>query len=134
MSKKFSQYSDYFRVEKRDLFHQSIKNLSSNFDKCNDLLLNEIKTGEVLDLKSWAKILICYFNFSFSLIKYQKDIFSEMHFIKNENLNLKQKLFLQEVDLTTKNKDINDINKYIMQYDLTNKVKYGKRRNYPKGN
>ena len=128
MSKKFSQYSDYFRVEKRDLFHQSIKNLSSNFDKCNDLLLNEIKTGEVLDLKSWAKILVCYFNFSFSLIKYQKDIFSEMHFIKNENLNLKQKLFLQEVDLTTKNKDINDINKYIMQYDLTNKVKYGKKK------
>ena len=128
MSKKFGQYSDYFRVEKRDLFHQSIKNLSSSFDKCNDLLLNEIKTGEVLDLKSWAKILICYFNFSFSLIKYQKDIFSEMHFIKNENLNLKQKLFLQEVELTTKNKDINDINKYIMQYDLTNKVKYGKKK------
>lgn len=128
MSKKFGQYSDYFRVEKRDLFHQSIKNLSSSFDKCNDLLLNEIKTGEVLDLKSWAKILVCYFNFSFSLIKYQKDIFSEMHFIKNENLNLKQKLFLQEVELTTKNKDINDINKYIMQYDLTNKVKYGKKK------
>jgi hypothetical protein len=128
MSKKFSQYSDYFRVEKRDLFHQSIKNLSSNFDKCNDLLLNEIKTGEVLDLKNWAKILVCYFNFSFSLIKYQKDIFSEMHFIKNENLNLKQKLFLQEVELTTKNKDINEINKYIMQYDLTNKVKYGKKK------
>jgi len=128
LSKKFGQYSDYFRVEKRDLFHQSIKNLSSSFDKCNDLLLNEIKTGEVLDLKSWAKILVCYFNFSFSLIKYQKDIFSEMHFIKNENLNLKQKLFLQEVELTTKNKDINDINKYIMQYDLTNKVKYGKKK------
>jgi len=128
MSKKFGQYSDYFRVEKRDLFHQSIKNLSSSFDKCNDLLLNEIKTGEVLDLKSWAKILVCYFNFSFSLIKYQKDIFSEMHFVKNENLNLKQKLFLQEVELTTKNKDINDINKYIMQYDLTNKVKYGKKK------
>ena len=128
MSKKFSQYSDYFRVEKRDLFHQSIKNLSTSFDKCNDLILNEIKTGEVLDLKSWAKILVCYFNFSFSLIKYQKDIFNEMHFIKTENLNLKQKLFLQEVDLTTKNKDINDINKYIMQYDLTNKVKYGKKK------
>ena len=128
ISKKFEQHSDNFRVEKREIYSFNLKNYYRSFDKFNDLLLNEIKTGEILDLKTWAKILIYYFHLSYNLIKYQKNIFSEMHFMKNENLNLKQKLFVQEGELNVKNKDINDINKYIMQYDLTNKVKYGKKR------
>ena len=128
ISKKFEQHSDYFRVEKREIYSFNLKNYYRNFDKFNDLLLNEIKTGEMLDMKTWAKILIFYFNMAFSLIKYEKNIFSEMHFMKNENLNLKQKLFSLEGELNIKNKDINDINKYIMQYDLTNKVKYGKKK------
>ena len=43
-------------------------------------------------------------------------------------MNLKRKNFLQEGELSNKNKDINDINKYILHYDLTNKVKYGKKK------
>ena len=128
MYKKFEQNSDYFRVEKRDIYALNLKNVTKSFDKCNDYLLNEIKTGVILDIKIWAKILIYYFNIFFNLIKYQKNIFNEMHFMKNENLNLKQKLFSLEGELSTKNKDINDINRYIMQYDLTNKVKYGKKK------
>ena len=96
ISKKFEQHSDYFRVEKREIYSFNLKNYYRNFDKFNDLLLNEIKTGEVLDMKTWAKILVFYFNMAFSLIKYEKNIFSEMHFMKNENLNLKPKLFLLE--------------------------------------
>ena len=128
MYKKFEQYSDYIRVEKRDIYALNLKNVTNSFDKCNDYLLNEIKTGVILDIKIWTKILIYYFNIFFNLIKYQKNIFNEMHFMKNENLNLKQKLFSLEGELSTKNKDINDINRYIMQYDLTNKVKYGKKK------
>ena len=128
MYKKFEQYSDYFRVEKRDIYALNLKNVTNSFDKCNDYLLNEIKTGVILDIKIWAKILIYYFNIFFNLIKYQKNIFNEINFMKNENLNLKQKLFSLEGELSTKNKDINDINRYIMQYDLTNKVKYGKKK------
>ena len=128
ISKKFEQHSDYFRVEKRKIYSFNLKNYYRNFDKFNDLLLNEIKTGEMLDMKTWAKILIFYFNMAFSLIKYEKNIFLEMYFMKNENLNLKQKLFSLEGELNIKNKDINDINKYIMQYDLTNKVKSGKKK------
>ena len=128
ISKKFEQHLDYFRVEKREIFTFNLKNYSNSFDKCNDFLLNEIRTGEILDMKTWTKILIYYFNFSYNMVKYIKNIFSEMHFMKNENLNLKQKLFSQEGELNIKNKDINDINKYIVQYDLTNKVKYGKKK------
>ena len=128
ISKKFEQHSDNFRVEKREIYTYNLKNFSESFDKCNDLLLNEVKIGEILDMKTWVKILILYFNLSFNLIKYLKNIFKEMHFMKNENLNLKQKLFSLEGELSIKNKDITDINKYIMQYDLTNKVKYGKKK------
>ena len=128
ITKKFEQHSDNFRVEKREIYSFNLRNFSRSFDKFNDLLLNEIKTGEVLDMKTWAKILVYYFNMAFSLVKYEKNIFSEMHFMKNENLNLKQKLFSLEGELNIKNKDIADINKYIVQYDLTNKVKYGKKK------
>ena len=126
--KKFEQYSDYFRIEKREIFSQSIKNITKSFDKCNDFLLNEIKTGEIFDAKSFSNILVYYFNFSLNLIKYQKYIFGELYFLKTENMSLKRKNFLQEGELSTKNKDINDINKYILHYDLTNKVKYGKKK------
>ena len=128
ISKKFSQHSDNFRVEKREIYTYNLKNFSESFDKCNDLLLNEVKLGEILEMKTWVKLLTLYFGFSFNLMKYLKNIFIEMHFMKNENLNLKQKLFSLEGELNIKNKDINDINKYIMQYDLTNKVKYGKKK------
>ena len=128
ISKKFEQHIDNFRVEKREIYSFNLKNYYRSFDKFNDLLLNEIKTGEILDMKTWAKILIYYFNLSYDLVKYQKYIFNEMHFMRNENLNLKQKLFVQDGELNAKNKDINDINRYIMQYDLTNKVKYGKKK------
>ena len=128
ISKKFSQHSDNFRVEKREIYTYNLKNFSESFDKCNDLLLNEVRLGEILEMKTWVKLLTLYFGLSFNLIKYLKNIFIEMHFMKNENLNLKQKLFSLEGELNIKNKDINDINKYIMQYDLTNKVKYGKKK------
>ena len=51
-----------------------------------------------------------------------------MHFLKNENIVLKQKLHGTGNELNIRKKDINDINKYIIQYDLTNKVKYKKKK------
>jgi hypothetical protein len=128
MCNKFELCTDYFRVEKRDIYIQNLKSMSKSFDKCNDYLLNEIKTGDVLDTKNWSKILLNYFNFTHDLIKFQKNILNEMHFMKNENLSLKQKLFSCEGEVNIKNKDINDINKFIVQYDLTNKVKFGKKK------
>jgi hypothetical protein len=128
MCKRFEQCNDYFRVEKRDIYALNLNNFSKSFDKCNNYLLNEIKTGNILDHQIWANILINYFNFTYNLIKFQKYVINEMHFMRNENLNLKQKLFSLEGEVKVKNKDINDINKYIMQYDLTNKVKYGKKK------
>ena len=112
MSKKFEQCNDYFRVEKRDIYAQNLKNLTRSFDKCNDYLLNEIKNGDVLDNIIWENILMNYFNFTYSLIKFQKNVFNEMHFMKNENLNFKQQLFALEGEVNIKNKDISDINKY----------------------
>ena len=128
MCKKFEQFSDCFRVERREIFSQSMKNFTRSFDKCNDFILNGIKTGEIFDLNIFVKNLVLYYNFTLNLIKYQKNVFKEMHFLKTENMNLKKRAFLIEGELTTKIKDINEINKFIVQYDLTNKVKYGKQK------
>ena len=79
-------------------------------------------------MDSWSKILLQYHNLSFHVIKFQTYAFKEMHFLKNENLSFKQKLYSLEGELNAKKKDINDINKYIIQYDLTSKVKYKKKK------
>ena len=128
IAKKFSYSMDFFRVEKRDIFSLYMKNLTMAFDSCNDFFINQIKEGDILEFDSWSKILLQYYNLSFHVLKFQSYAFKEMHFLKNENLSLKQKLYSLENELNVKKKDISDINKYIIQYDLTSKVKYKKRR------
>lgn len=128
IAKKFSYSMDFFRVEKRDIFSLYMKNLTMAFDSCNDFFINQIKEGDILEFDSWSKILLQYYNLSFHVLKFQSYAFKEMHFLKNENLSLKQKLYGLENELNMKKKDISDINKYIIQYDLTSKVKYKKRR------
>ena len=128
VAKKFSYSMDFFRIEKRDIFSLYMKNLTSAFDVCNDFFINQIKEGDILGLDSWSKILLQYYNLSFHVIKFQNYAFKEMHFLKNENLTLKEKLYSVENELKTKKESINKINKYIIQYDLTNKVKYKKKK------
>ena len=119
---------DFFRIEKRDIFSLYMKNLTEAFDSCNDFFINQIKEGDILDNNTWSIILSQYYNLSFHVIKFQNYAFKEMQFLKNENLSFKQKLYSVEGELNIKKKDINDINKYILQYDLVNKVKYKKKR------
>ena len=128
IAKKFSYSMDFFRIEKRDIFSLYMKNLTMAFDSCNDFFINQIKEGDILEFDSWSKILLQYYNLSFHVLKFQSYAFKEMHFLKNENLSLKQKLYSLENELNIKKKDISDINKYIIQYDLTSKVKYKKKR------
>ena len=126
--KKFLNTMDFFRIEKRDIFTLYMKNLTNAFDNCNDFFINQIKEGDILNLERWTKMLMEYYNLSFHVIKLQSYAFTEMHFLKNENIVLKQKLHGTENELNIRKKDINDINKYIIQYDLTNKVKYKKKK------
>ena len=128
IAKKFAYSMDFFRIEKRDIFSHYMKNLTEAFDSCNDFFINQIKEGDILNMDSWSKILLQYHNLSFHVIKFQTYAFKEMHFLKNENLSLQQKLYGLENELNTKKKDLNDINKYIIQYDLTSKVKYKKKK------
>ena len=128
IAKKFAYSMDFFRIEKRDIFSLYMKNLTASFDSCNDFFINQIKEGDILNSDSWSKLLIQYYNLSFHVIKFQNYAFKEMHFLKDENLLLKQKLYGLDNELKAKKKDINDINKYIIQYDLTSKVKFKKKK------
>ena len=128
LAKKFIYSMDFFRIEKRDIFSLYMKNLTEAFDSCNDFFINQIKEGDILDNNTWSIILSQYYNLSFHVIKFQNYAFKAMQFLKNENLSFKQKLYSVEGELNIKKKDINDINKYILQYDLVNKVKYKKKR------
>ena len=128
IAKKFQYSMDFFRVEKRDIFSHYMKNLTMAFDSCNDFFINQIKEGDILDTDSWSKILLQYHNLSLNVIKFQSYAFQEMHYLKNENSSLTEKLHSLENELETKKEDINKINKYIIQYDLTGKVKYKKKK------
>ena len=125
---KLEQVKDCFRVDYRDLYCGSVKNLTKYFDKCNGFLLNEIKVDEILDYDNWLCILSYLFNFCAQVNKIQKYFAEELHFIKNENLIIKQKMLSQDGELQTKNKELFEINDYILKYDLTTKIKYGKKK------
>ena len=123
--KKLNLFTDCFRVNFRELYNASIKSLIRYFDICNNFLLNEIKLDEK-NFNSWMNLLNYIYNFCFHTSKIQKFFYDELFYLKNENLTLKQKLINLETELNTKSKEINEINKYIIKYDLNSKIKTGK--------
>ena len=123
--KKLNLFTDCFRVNFRELYNASIKSLIRYFDICNNFLLNEIKLDEK-NFNSWMNLLNYIYNFCFHTSKIQKFFYDELFYLKNENLTLKQKLINLETELNTKSKEINEINKYIIKYDLNSKIKIGK--------
>lgn len=126
--KKFNHYTDYFRIEKREFYSFSLTSLINSFNSYSNYLLNDIKSGVILNSTKWNQLLLFYFNLSHNLLKYQRHIFSEFSYLRDENINLRQRLSAREEELTTKNKDIELVNEYILKYDLNTKVKYGKKK------
>ena len=131
--KKLPQITDCFRVNFRELYNASVKSLIRIFDFCNNFLLNEIKIGDNLDTNFLAAIYLNAYNFCIKNLKIQKFFVDELYYLKNENLNLKQKLNFQENELNQKNKEINEINKLINKYDLNSTVKIGKKLEFNVG-
>ena len=123
---KLNLITDCFRVNLRDLYSSSIRTLIKNFDSCNNFLLNELKVDEN-NQNFWTTILSYLHNFCFQTSKIQKFFYDELHFLKNENLALRQKLINQETELNTKTKELSQINKLIIKYDLNSKIKSGKK-------
>lgn len=125
--KRFTQITDCFRVNLRDLYNSNIRALIKVYDFCNNFVLNELKIGEPINLQLLSSLFINLHNFCLQVSKTQKYFFDELHYLKNENLNLKQKLNIQETELNQKNNEINEINKLITKYDLNSKIKIGKK-------
>ena len=131
--KKLAQVTDCFRVNFREMYNSGIKSLIRIFDFCNNYLLNEVKIGENIDINILSSIYQNIYKLCLQISKIQKFFFVELHYLSNENLNLKQKLNLQETELNQKNKEINEINKLINKYDLNSKVKIGKKLEFNVG-
>jgi len=123
---KLHLIAECFRVNFRELYISSIRALIKNFDSCNNYLLNELKVDEN-NQHFWKNILSYLHNFCFQTSKIQKFFYDELHFLKNENLALRQKLINQETELNTKTKELSKINKLIIKYDLNSKIKTGKK-------
>ena len=125
--KKLTLFIDCFRVNVRELYNSNIKSLIRVFDLCNNFLLNDLKIGDKIDEKFISSMFANLYNVCLQNSKIQQFFSVELHYLKNENLSLKQKLNLQENELNQRNKEINEINKLITKYDLNSKVKIGKK-------
>ena len=125
--KKLTLFTDCFRVNLREIYNSSIKSLIRIFDICNNYLLNDLKIGDKIDEKLISSMFLNLYNLCLQNSKMQQLFSGEFHYLKNENLSLKQKLNLQENELNQRNKEINQINKLITKYDLNSKVKIGKK-------
>ena len=126
--KKMEQITDSFRASLREKYSETLKVLIKYFDICNNYLLNDLKENDGINTDIYSAVILYVYNFCLQSAKLQKFFYDEIHFMRKENLSLKQKFTSQEVKLNSKSKEINEINKYIVKYDLANKIKFGKQR------
>ena len=125
--KKLKLATECFRINLKELYESSLNILIKDFDGCNNFLLYDVILNEQ-NADYWTKNLNYIYNFYNQSAKVQKLFYDELLFLKNENMILKHKLLSQDAELNTKTKEINEINNFIIKYDLISKIKKGKKQ------
>ena len=123
--KKFLSNSDWIRVDFRKTFLNILTNVFKSLEEYNKFILYKYKINDILSTDIWASSLKSFHDFCGNVLKWQKLMIDEIRFVKKENIYLNKKLFHIENDLNLKYKEIKDINKNIIKYDL-DKLKTGK--------
>ena len=124
---KLTKIDDYFRIDIRELYISVAKYLKKYFDIYNNFLLNEVKIGQTITIDFWSTCMNYLYSFLIKGSKLQKFFIDELHHLKDENLNLNQRINSLENELNQKKNEINDVNKLIIKYDLNTKIKNGKK-------
>ena len=123
--KKFLSNCDWIRVDFRKTFLNILTNVFNSLEEYNKFILYKYKINDILSTDIWASSLKSFHDFCGNILKWQKLMIDEIRFVKKENIYLNKRLFHAENDLNVKDKEIKDINKNIIKYDL-DKVKTGK--------
>ena len=123
--KKYSSNLDWIRVDYRNTFINIVSNVFKSLEEYNKIILYEYKINNILSIDIWSKSIKRFYDFCDEMLKWQKMMIEEIRFVKKENIMLNKRLFHTENDLNIKDKEIKEINKNILKYDL-NKVKNGK--------
>ena len=123
--KNYTSNLDWIRVDYRKTFFNIVSNVSKCLEEYNQFILYEYKVNNILSIDIWSNSIKRFYDFCDEILKWQKMVIEEIRFVKKENIHLNKKLFHIENDLNIKDKEIKEINKNIIKYDLNN-VKIGK--------
>ena len=122
--KKFSCNLDFIRIDYRNNFLSLLNNLLKRLEEYNNYILYKYQLNKILSIEVWSTSLKSFYDFCEHFLKLLKMMIEEIRFNKKENIFLNKKLFQIENELNLKDKEIRDINKNIIKYDL-NKIKNG---------
>ncbi len=120
--------TDYIsHIEKKNEFKDFYYSIKKVYEIINNLLLNKLKCDEILNFSLWKDLISYHYNFFIIINDFIDFIFEENIKLKDEKEKLRQKNFEMEMNLNSKNDELNRINLYLKKYDYDSKLKNNKK-------
>ena len=120
--------TDYIsHIEKKNEFKDFYYSIKKVYEIINNLLLNKLKCDEILNFSLWKDLISYHYNFFIIISDLIDFIFEENIKLKDEKEKLRQKNFEMEMNLNSKNDELNRINLYLKKYDYDSKLKNNKK-------
>ena len=114
-------------VERQNEFKDFYYSIKKVYEIINNLLLNKLKCDEILNFSLWKDLISYHYNFFIIISDLINFIFEENIKLKDEKEKLRQKNFEMEMNLNSKNDELNRINLYLKKYDYDSKLKNNKK-------
>ena len=124
---KIQKYIDYIGDDKRNIAVDLYNKLKSIYDTSSREFFKKVKKEDVINYDTWKNMISLFYELNVDVLKIFTLVFSELKQEKEKNLKLEKKCFEQENMLNVKESELNEVNEYILKYDLTSKVKQRKK-------
>ena len=120
--------TDYIsHIKKKMEFNDFYLSIKKMYEIINNMLLNKLKCDEILNFSLWKDLISSYYNFFIIINDFIDFIFEENIKLKDEKEKLRQKNFEMEMNLNSKNDELNRINLYLKKYDYDSKLNNNKK-------
>ena len=115
-------------VERQNEFKDFYYSIKKVYEIINNLLLNKLKCDEILNFSLWKDLISYHYNFFIIICDFIDFIFEENIKLKDEKEKFRQKNFEMEMNLNSKNDELNRINLYLKKYDYDSKLNNNKKK------
>lgn len=125
---KIKKFMDYIGDDKRNISVDLYNKMKSIYDTSSLEFFKKVKKEDVINYDTWKNMITLFYELNVIVLKIFTLVFSELKQEKEKNLKLEKKCFEQENMLNVKESELNEVNEYILKYDLTSKIKQRKKK------